>query len=274
VLDATTKREARDVQHDPWVRFAARSGFGASAVLQLLVGIIAIRIALGASGARADQSGAFAGIAKAPGGGVLLWAAAAACFALAAWFLLTAVLRRDDRALRRWGKRVADVSKTALYAVIGVQAARFALGSGSSSASTERRSSGSLLTLPGGPVVLALLGAVTAGIGVFLVVRGVTRSFTKDLDLPDGGFARITVVLGVIGFLARGLALVAVGVLFAVAGLTVDADKATGLDGALHAFAAVPFGHAALIGMGAGWCASGVYGAVLAWRAPMRGGAG
>jgi hypothetical protein len=273
VLDTTARAgesDARQLQHDPRVRVVARSGFAASAVLQVLIGVLAIRIALGASGARPDQSGAFAGIAKAPGGIVLLWAAAVACFALAAWFLLTAVLRRDGRPRTRWLKRIADGSKTVLYAVIGVQAVRFAVGSGANSAAAERRGSSSLLTVPGGPLVLGLIGAATAGVGVYLVVRGVTRSFTKDLDLPPGGFGSATVVLGVVGFAARGLAITAAGVLLVVAACTVDPRTATGLDGALHAFAALPFGHAALIGMGAGWCASGCYGAVLAWRAPMR----
>lgn len=262
--------DAREVQHDPRVRAIARTGFAATALLQVLVGVLAIRIALGASGGRPDQSGAFAGIAKTPAGGVLLWATALACFALAAWFLLTSVLRRDARTRSRWGKRIADVSKTVLYGVIGAQALRFALGDGSSSASTERRGSGSLLGVPGGPVVLALLAVGTAAVGVFLVVRGVTRRFTADLDLPEGGFGRLTVVLGVVGFVARGVAVVAVGVLFLVAAITVDPAKATGLDGALHAFAATGVGRVALIGIGAGWCASGLYTAVVAWRAPMR----
>lgn len=201
---------------------------------------------------------------------MLLWATAVACFALAAWFLLTAVLRRDGKARTRWGERVADVSKTVVYGVIGTQALRFALGDSSSSASTERRDSGSLLGVPGGPVVLALLAVGTAAVGVLLVVRGVTRRFTEDLDLPEGGPGRATVVLGVVGFVARGVAIVAVGVLFLVAAVTVDPAKATGLDGALHAFAATAVGRVVLLGIGVGWCASGVYTAVVARRAPMR----
>jgi hypothetical protein len=274
VEEPATEREVdddvREVQHDPRVRIAARTGFAASALLQILVGVLAIRVAVGASGGRPDQSGALAGIAAKPGGVVLLWAIGLACLVLAAWFLLTAVIRKDDPAWRRWAKRIADGSKTVLYAVIGVQAVRFAFGSGASSASTERRGSGSLLAIPGGPVVLGLIAAITMGIGVFLVVRGARRRFTDELDVPDGALGAVVVALGVLGFIARGIAIAAVGVLFAVAAVTVDPSKATGLDGALHAFAALPFGRALLIGIGAGWCASGLYGAVRAWRAPMR----
>jgi hypothetical protein len=274
VPSGATEREvgedAREVQHDPRVRVIARTGFAASALLQVLIGVLSIRIAVGASGGRPDQSGAFAGIGRTPAGGVLLWATAVACFALAAWFLLTAVLRRDRERRTRWGKRIADASKAVLYGVLGAQALRFAVGAGSSSAATERRSSGSLLTVPGGPVVLALIGAATGAVGVFLAVRGIRRGFVADLDLPEGAMGRATVVLGVIGFVARGVAIVAVGVLFVVAAVTVDPAKATGLDGALHAFAATALGRVVLVGIGAGWCASGLYTAVVAWRAPMR----
>lgn len=267
--DDEVEDDAREVQRDPRVRVAARTGFAASAVLQVLVGVLAIRVAAGASG-RPDQSGALAGIAASPAGTVLLWAIALACSLLALWFVLTAFLRRDRSVPRRWSKRVADGSKAVLYAVIAVQAVRFAVGSGTSSAATERRSSGSLLAIPGGPVVLALIGAVTAGIGVFLVLRGVTRRFTDELDLPEGAAGTATVVLGVVGYAARGVAVAAVGVLLVVAAITVDPSKATGLDGALRGFASLPFGRALLLGIGVGWCASGLYGGVRAWRAPMR----
>lgn len=80
----------------------------------------------------------------------------------------------------------------------------------------------------------------------------------------------VVVAFGVIGFVARGIAIAAVGVLFAVAAVTVDPSKATGLDGALHAFTSLPFGRSLLTGIGIGWCASGLYGAVRAFRAPMR----
>jgi hypothetical protein len=268
--DQRVHDDAREVQRDPRVRMAARAGFAASALLQVLIGVLAIRIAFGSSGGRPDQSGAFASIGSSPGGAVLLWAVAVACVVLAAWFLLTAALRRDRAAKRRWGRRSADVFKAALYVVIGVQAVRFAVGSGASSASSERRGTGVLLTIPGGPVALAVVAVGIAALGVYLVVRGVTRGFTDDLDVPDGAFGSVTVVLGVIGFVARGLAIVAVGALFAIAAFTVDPSKATGLDGALQAFAALPFGRVILTGIGAGWCASGAYGAVMAWRAPMR----
>jgi hypothetical protein len=66
-------------------------------------------------------------------------------------------------------------------------------------------------------------------------------------------------VLGVVGYVAKGLALVAVGVLFAVAAVTFDPSKAKGLDGALKALAHLPFGTVILVAVGIGVIAYGVY---------------
>jgi Domain of Unknown Function (DUF1206) len=271
VADATAGQEVRDDAHEakynPVLRSGARFGFTVSGLLQLLVGVFAVQIALGGGGQRPDQSGAFAGIAKAPGGGILLWAAALACALLAIWLVVSSVLRHGGP--RRWFQRAADWGRAALYVVIGFQAVRFALGSGTSSASSEQRGSGELLSLPGGPVVLLLVAAVAAAIGVNLFVRGVRRGFREDLDLPSGKPGVLVLTLGVVGFVARGLAIVGVGVLIGVAAVTADPGKATGLDGALRALAAVPVGRVALVGIGAGWVVSGVYFFVLARRARM-----
>ncbi len=55
-----------------------------------------------------------------------------------------------------------------------------------------------------------------------------------------------------IGFLAKGVALVIVGVLLTVAAITVEPDTAGGLDGAVAAVIALPAGPflACLVGLG------------------------
>ncbi|MDD0856881.1 DUF1206 domain-containing protein [Arthrobacter alpinus] len=44
------------------------------------------------------------------------------------------------------------------------------------------------------------------------------------------------------GYIAKGIAIVTLGVLFIVAAVQVDPKDATGLDGALKALVALPFG--------------------------------
>ena len=63
----------------------ARAGFAVSAaVLHFLIGLVAIRLAMGGQG-QADVSGAVEQLAEQPAGPLLLWTSFAACVALAIW---------------------------------------------------------------------------------------------------------------------------------------------------------------------------------------------
>jgi hypothetical protein len=269
-VEQRAEHDAAAAKRNPAFRVLARTGFAVAGLLQLLVGVFALQIALGGGqSGRPDQTGAFAGIAEAPGGAVLLWVAALGCFALAVWYAVSGALSRDRDARKRWLARGADWAKALLYLVLAVTATRFALGSGSNGSSSSRRGSATVLGLPGGPVLLLLVAAVVAAVGVGLIVLGIRRRFEKDLMVPTGRWRRPTVVLGVVGYVARGIAVVGVAVLFAVAAITTDPKRATGLDGALHGIAQAPAGSAALVAVAVGWVAAGLYGFVRAARARM-----
>jgi uncharacterized membrane protein len=265
-----TKADAEQIKNNPAFRTAARVGFATSGLLQLLVGVIAVQVALSGSGQKSDQSGAFGDIAKTPGGGVVLWIAVVGSFALALWFVVHAALRREPEPKDRWKKRAADLGKTVLYAVIGVTALRFAIGGGSNSSGSEQKGTATLLGAPGGALLVTLVGLIVIAIGGYLAYRGWTKKFTQELDVPSGTAGRATVVLGQVGYLARGAAVVVIGILFVVAAFTADPKKASGLDGALKAFADLPFGKVVLLVVALGWVASGIYTFVRAWRARMQ----
>lgn len=261
---------ASAAKRNPALRAAARTGYAVSGLIQLLVGVFALQIATGgASGGSADQSGAFSGIAKAPGGAVLLWIAVLGSFALALWYAVDGALAKNPDAKKRWAERGKSWAKTVLYLVIAVTALRFATGSGSNSSSSSKKGSADVLSLPGGPVLLLLVALVVVAIGVGLAVTGFKRGFEKDIVVPSGRWHRPVVLLGEAGYIARGVAVVGVGVLLAIAALTTDPGKATGLDGSIHAIAHAPAGGIALVVIAVGWIAAGLYGFVRAARARM-----
>lgn len=262
--------DARRIEDNGAFRATARLGFATSGLLQLLVGVIAVQVALHSSGQQSDQSGAFGDIAKTPGGLVVLWIGVVGCLALALWFVVHAFLRREPEPKDRWKKRAADLGKTVLYVAIGVTALRFALGGSSDSANSQQKGTATLLGFPGGGILVTAVGLVVIVIGGYLAYRGWTKRFTEELDVPSGAAGRATVLLGQVGYVARGIAVVAIGILFVVAAFTADAKKASGLDGALKAFAGLPSGKVVLLVIALGWIASGVYTFVRAWRARMR----
>ena len=75
---------AEDITNSRTLELVARAGFAVSGVLHLLIGLVAIRLAMGGEG-EADVSGAVEQLAQQPAGPVLLWSSFAACVALAIW---------------------------------------------------------------------------------------------------------------------------------------------------------------------------------------------
>lgn len=240
------------------LRALARAGFVASGVIHLLLGSLAVRVALHQS-ARSDQSGAIQEVGGLPGGPALLWAMTAGLFGLALWLVLAAVFAVGASDSKRWSRTATSAAKAAAYAALGFTALAFARGSSSNARTSTERASSSILSAPGGQVLLVLVGLIAAGVGVYMIVKGVRRGFRKDLDMPRGTAGRVVTALAVIGYVAKGVAVLVVGVLFVVAALTLDPGRASGLDGALKALAALPFGAFLLVGVGVGLMAFGAY---------------
>jgi hypothetical protein len=243
------------------MRVLARSGFVVSGVLHTLIGVIAIAVATGGGGGKeADQSGALAQLAKAPGGMFLLWAAGIALAALGVWLILSAFLDRSWEGKRKRSVHIVEnVAKGVIYLVLAFSAFVFASGGTTSSAQSTSQLGRTLLANPGGVFVVVVIGLVLLGVGGFMVYKGASRRFERDIRMPAGAAGRAVSVLGMVGYVARGVALGAVGVLFLVGAATNDPSKTTGLDGALKSFVSLPFGVVVLVVIGAGWILYGIY---------------
>ncbi len=255
----TARQGLQQAQHSEAFRAAARAGFAASGVVQALVGVLAIQVAVQGGGEDADQSGAVEALTRAPGGAVLVWLVAIAGLALALWLIVDGILERGPDAKATWSERLKSWGKAVVYAAIGVTALQAALGSGSDSSRSSRQGSATVLSLPGGQVLLVVVGLAVIGLGGYLVYRGIATKFLETIRVPSGSSGRAVVALGQVGYAARGVAIAVVGVLFIVAAIRTDPGAATGLDGALRAFAGLPYGRVVLVVIGAGWIASGIY---------------
>ncbi|WP_411719639.1 DUF1206 domain-containing protein [Mycetocola sp.] len=253
------RKAARRVNRDPKVRGFGRAGLLANGIIHVLIGGIAIGVAWGSRG-DADQSGALRTVAAGPGGVVLLWAAAIALFGLALlqWTEAAQVVSEKRRLVVM--RRLTNVGKAIGYAAIGIVVGFYALGGRSDASKTWQGLSAALLDLPGGVFVLAGVGVLVGTVGGTLVFRGVTRNFREELRPLDGRMSRVVGALGVVGHVAKGLALVITGVLFLASAAFTDPGAARGLDGALRWVASVPLGGGALLVLlASGFIAYGCY---------------
>ena len=258
---------ARTARDSTVLHVLARIGFAASGLVQVLLGALAIQLGINHF-ADADQSGAMEQLGQLPGGFVLLWVSMVGLLSLAVWLLIEAALMRAGTPAKLWGRRLQNVGKALAYAALALTALTVAEGHPNDASSSTRTLSGRILAVPGGAVLLVLVGLAIVAIGAFLVVKGVRRRFLRDIDIPDLPAAGPTLtVLGIAGYLAKGFVLGVAGVLFIVAAVTVRADRASGLYGAFESLSTLPLGIVLLIATGAGLIASGVYNVLRAWVA-------
>lgn len=261
---AAPKRAARTVERNPVFRVLARAGYAANGVVHVLVGVIAIVIANGGD-AEGDQASAFMVIADAPLGFIALWALAICLWALAAYHLAEGVLaypRSQGDApttLSKWGVRISEWGQTLVFAALGLLAASVALGARVNGERTAEETSRGLLSIPGGAWMLGLIGVGIGVGGIAFGVMGVRRSFRTKMRIPDGALGVTVTTLGVIGFVAKGVSLVIIGVLLVIAAVRVDPETAGGLDGALRALLDLAGGPTLVVVVGAGLIAYGVF---------------
>ncbi|NQX36919.1 DUF1206 domain-containing protein [Herbiconiux sp. VKM Ac-2851] len=259
-MSPTAKSAARDVSRNPVFRVVARSGFAVNGMLHILIGLIAIGVALpGVGGGEADQSGALRQLAETPGGLFVLWASVVALFTLGLFQIVSLPLVRAGGTAKTWGRRFNEAAKSVVYFVLGATALIFALGGSTSGSDTSQTLSARLIATPGGVFLLVAVGLTVGGFGIGFVAIAVRRGFRKLIVVPGGAAGRVVLGLGVAGYASQGVALVVVGVLFVVAAVSSDSAAASGLDGALKVLAELPFGVVLLVAVGVGFLAYGLF---------------
>ena len=240
-------------------------GLIAYGVVHLLVGWIAVQIALTGRGdsagsggdQEASQQGALNELAGQPFGAAVLWITAVGLFALAIWQLVEAIWGHRDRpsGWKRLRKRLGSAGRAVAYVVLGV-AAISTLRGDSGSGNSEEGLTARLLAQPFGRIIVGVLAVAVIVLGVRLVRRGIKKKFTDDLA---GGVGQPVIRLGQVGYIAKGVAFAVVGGLFGWAAVTYDPERAGGLDDALRTINEAPFGAVLLTAMAIGLACFGVY---------------
>ncbi len=263
---ANTARDAGDTARkaadSKWLEVLARVGLVAYGVVHLLVGWIALQVAWGGSGDSADQSGALQNLAEQPYGPALLWLIALGLAALTIWQASEATWGFQGRdAKKRVRRRVTAGAKAVVYLLLAISAARFAMGSGQSSSQSQQSTTSGVLGLPLGRALVVAAALIVVAVGVGHVRKAFTKKFLKEIDTSAmTPAARKTITrLGQAGYAGKGAALAVVGLLLGYAAVTFDAEKASGLDGAMRTIAAQPFGRFLLTAVALGFVAFGLF---------------
>jgi Domain of Unknown Function (DUF1206) len=242
------------------VKTLGRVGLVAYGVVHLLVAYLAVRVALG-GGAKADKTGALQTIAEQPGGRFLLWVLTAGLVALALWQLAEAGWGQPARRRRRTLQRLVSLGEAAVAGALAFSSFKVASGKGGKSKGEKTAFVDKVFDWPAGELLVAAAGLGIVAVALYLVHRGMTRSFVDDLNLagaePHARDAAIR--FGQVGWTSLGVAYGIIGLLITYAAISYDPEKATGMDTALKTLADQPYGTALLLIVAAGLACFGAY---------------
>jgi hypothetical protein len=260
------ERSARQASHSEAMGVLARFGLAVRGFVYLVIGWLALQIALGHGGQEANQRGALATVAQHPFGKVLLWVLGFGFAAYALWRFSEAAFGTAAEG-RKAGPRVKSLVRGIVYATFAVTTFSFIAGTSRQTQSAQQATlTAKFMKHDYGRWLVGLAGVIVVVVGLGMVVEGLRRKFEKQLQMSElHGATRTAVVrLGMVGTIARGVVFAVAGALVVEAAVNYDATKSTGLDGALRTLADRAYGPWLLAVLALGLIAFGAYGLAAA----------
>jgi hypothetical protein len=253
----------RAAQSKP-LKIAARVGFLARGLMYLLIGFIALQVALG-NGGQADRGGALAQLADKSYGTFLLWVLVVGFAGLALWRFSEAAFGAVGPDGHETSERLKSLARALLYSFFFVSTLQFVTGASSSATANGNNQSRTLtarvMEHSGGRLLVGLIGLVVLVIGAMLAREGWKKEFLKRMNFfgASAGVRSLVEKLGVVGGIARGAVVAVAGVFLIIAAARFSPSKAEGIDGSLRAFAHTPLGPFLLILVALGFVAFGLF---------------
>jgi hypothetical protein len=257
-------QEATQVTHSAWVEGAARIGYVVRGLLYIVVGVLAVQVALGVGGQTTDKKGAIEVLGSQPFGKFLLVLIVIGLAGYSLWGFVRAFLDPLKRGTDPKGiaQRIGYLVSALVYGSLifpTVDYLRGASGGGSSQGSQDLTAK--LLSVPLGQWLVGLIGIIGMVGGLGQIWQAVTADFKKDLksDEMSANEMKWAVRVGRFGSAARGVTFAILGFFVLQAALRYDPQQAQGLDAALRTIAAQPYGPWLLAIVALGLVSFGIY---------------
>jgi hypothetical protein len=259
---------ARRASDSQGAHVLARAGLTARGVIYILLGWVALLVALGHSSQQKDQQGALQLLVGKPYGLVSLVLLAIGFAAYALWRLSEAAFGVTGEG-NGAGPRLKSLGRGVVYAFFVVLTIKVILGKQGSQSGQQQELTAKVMQHPGGQWLVGIIGVIVVIAGLALVLEGLRHKFMKQLQTGqmNARTRRVVKWLGTIGTSARGVVFALAGILVIDAAATHSPAKSGGVDTALLTLQHQPFGKVLLILAALGLAIFGVYGLCEArWR--------
>ena len=260
-------RPARaDVQlREHWLEALARTGLLSRGIVYGLVGLLAMRTALTAAQS-ASGADALRMILQAPLGRILLALIALGLLAYSLWRLAQGWFDTENKGdgvigiVIRIGFAIAGLANLAIALAAGIIAWGGA-ATGESDGWDRQQAAQTVLSFPGGWIVIVGLGIVFIGIAIGHFVMAYKAMFMKDFEYTEmSQWERDWVKpIGQAGLTARGVVFALIGLFAVIAGWQQASGKVKGLGEAFTILASQPFGQFLLMAVALGFIAYGIF---------------
>ncbi len=261
-LPSQARGAASRTANSTWLEHLTRGGLVGYGIIHLLFAWLILQIAFDCSSTDGDQSGALHRLVEEPFGTFLVVAIVIGLIAMTIWQVLEAAVgHRAERGRHRLYERIVSAGRAAFYLYFCWTGIKVLRGKKASSADTQQKASEDLMASTGGRFFVAFAGIAIAAIGVGLVIYGVQKKFEKHLKTSrmTAQMRRISQRLGVTGYVAKGAAYGIAGILFLIAAVQYDPDKARGLDATLNVLSQQAYGRWLLALTAVGIAAYGLF---------------
>ena len=246
---AEARQKGEQVARAPQFEWLARAGLVARGVIYAVIGLLALKLALGDGGKTTNQKGALRSIAEQPFGKALLILTAVGLAGYAIWRLVRAALGHGPEGADDTKERIGGLVSGLAYGALFMTAVSILFGSrGGGGSRGPDKATGGVLDWPAGQVLVVIAGLVLIGVGIDQGIKAVKGEFldkSKTEEMSEGVERAFTAV-GVFGHLARMVVFALIGWFLIRAAIDYDPDKAVGLDGALAALGRSSYGPALL----------------------------
>ena len=239
-------------------------GWAAKGVVYLALSFLVLQMAFGSAPQQATTRGALQYIAQTAPGRIALIVLGIGLLAYAVGRVLevTTLARPQidgkDKALAALlALLYASLALTA-FTIVGVAGSRGSSGGGGGK---QQQGSALILGLPGGQVIVGVIGLLVIGFGVREAYKGLQKDFLGTLRTGEMSSAMrsATDKIGAAAYVTKGAVIALLGYFFLQSALTYDPQKARGLDAALQEIAGRTWGQVVLTAAAVGLLAYAVF---------------